>query len=106
MPFEPVRHLVSIGIGCAHFNAGRYERAIKWIRDGTAAGPESFWAERVLVAAAVHAGAKDEARRCAVKLLRKDKDLTVSTARDAWPFTSAFMERLGEGLITAGVPRA
>jgi hypothetical protein len=60
----------------------------------------------VLVAAAVHAGAKDEARRCAVKLLRKDKDLTVSTARDAWPFTSAFMERLGEGLITAGVPRA
>jgi hypothetical protein len=54
----------------------------------------------------VHAGAKDEARRCAVKLLRKDKDLTVSTARDAWPFTSAFMERLGEGLITAGVPRA
>ena len=105
MPFEPVRHLVLIGMGCAHFNAGRYERAIKWIQDGMAAGPESFWAERVLVAAAVHAGAKDEARRCARNLLRKDKDLNASAARDGWPFTPAFMERLGDGLVTAGVPR-
>lgn len=106
MPFEPVRHLVFIGIGCAHFNAGRYDRAIKWVQDGMAAGPESFWAERVLVAAAVHAGARDEARRCALKLLHKDQDLTVSTAREAWPFTAAFMERLSDGLVTAGVPRS
>lgn len=106
MPFEPVRHLVFIGIGCTHFNAGRYEHAIQWIRDGMAAGPESYWAERVLVAAAIHPGAKSEARRCALKLLRKDKNLTVSAARDSWPFTSAFMERLGDGLAAAGVPRA
>jgi AraC-like DNA-binding protein len=106
MPFEPVRHLVFIGIGCAHFNAGRYERAARWIEDGIAAGPESIWAERVLVAAAVHAGARSEARRYARKLLRKDANLTVAVAREAWPFAPAFMERLGDGLATAGVPRA
>ena len=105
-PFEPLRHLLFIGIGCVHFNAGRYERAARWIADGVAAGPESFWAERVLVASAAHSGAKSEARRCARKLLRKDANLTVAVAREAWPFTSSFMSRLSDGLEKAGVPRA
>jgi AraC-like DNA-binding protein len=105
MPFEPLRHLICIGIGCAHFNAGRYERAVRWIQDGTAAGPESFWAERVLVAATVHAGARNEARRYARKLLRKDANLTVAIAREAWPFRPAFMQRVADGLASAGVPQ-
>lgn len=106
MPFEPLRHLMFIGIGCAHFSAGRYANATRWIKDGIAACPESFWAERVLVAAAAHAGVASEARRCARRLLRKDASLTVAVARDAWPFTSTFIERLGDGLERAGVPRA
>lgn len=105
MPFEPLRHLMVIGIGCVHFNAGRYERAARWIADGVAAGPQSFWAERVLVAAAAHAGARAEARRVARALLRKDARLTVAVAREAWPFTPGFMERLGDGLAIAGIPR-
>ncbi len=106
MPFEPLRHLLLIGIGCAHFNAGRYERAARWIEDGVAAGPESFWAERVLVAAAAHAGAGSEARRRALALVRKDTELTVAMAREAWPFPPSFMQRLGDGLDLAGVPRS
>ena len=106
MPFEPLRHLTFIGIGCAHFNAARYERAARWIGDGVAASPESFWAERVLIAAAAHCGAKSEARRYARKLLRKDMSLTVAVARDAWPFRPAFMDRLCDGLAVAGVPPA
>jgi AraC-like DNA-binding protein/Flp pilus assembly protein TadD len=105
MPFEPLRHLIFIGIGCAHFNAGRYERAVHWIRDGTEAVPESFWAERVLVAAAAHAGSRDEARRHARRLLRKDDTLTIAVARKAWPFRASFMERLCDGLAVAGVPK-
>jgi AraC-like DNA-binding protein len=106
MPFEPLRHLLLIGIGCAHFNAGRYERAARWIEDGVAAGPESFWAERVLVAAAAHCGARGEARRRARALLRKDTGLTVAIARKAWPFPESFMQRLGDGLALAGVPQS
>ena len=105
MPFEPLRHLAFIGIGCAHFNAGRYDRAARWIEDGLAAWPESFWAERVLIAAAIHAGARSDARRRARKLLRKDANLTVAVARDAWPFRPAFMQLVADGLATAGVPR-
>jgi len=33
-------------------NADRCERAARWIQDGIAAVPESFWAERILVTAA------------------------------------------------------
>lgn len=105
MPFEPVRHLAFIGIGCAHFEAGRYERAARWVADGVAAGPDSFWAERVLIAALAHAGAREEARRRARALLRKDPRLTVTMARRAWPFTPGFMQRLGDGLLMSGVSR-
>ncbi|HUN49807.1 MAG TPA: helix-turn-helix domain-containing protein [Candidatus Sulfotelmatobacter sp.] len=105
MPFEPLRHLSFIGIGCVHFNAGRYDRAALWIRDGVAGGPESFWAERVQVAAAALSGARTEARRHARRLLRKEPGLTVAAARAAWPFRASFMQRLGDGLALAGVPR-
>jgi adenylate cyclase len=106
MPFEPLRHLGFIGMGCAHFGAERYERAARWVRSGVEASPGSFWGERIAVAAVALAGARQEARRMGRALLRKDPDLTVSAARRAWPFPPAFMARLGDGLEIAGVPRA
>jgi AraC-like DNA-binding protein len=106
MPFEPVKHIAFIGIGCGHFEAGRYDRAARWAREGVKANPGSFWAERIVAAAAAHQGARDEARRTAKALLRKDPNLTVAMARKAWPFTPNFMERLAEGLQIAGVPRS
>jgi AraC-like DNA-binding protein len=105
MPFEPLRHLAFIGIGAAHFSAGRYDRAARWARAGVESCPDSFWGERIAVAAAVHYGAGDEARRSARHLLREDPDLTVAIAQRAWPFPPAFMARLADGLARAGVPR-
>ncbi len=106
MPFEPIRHLAFIGIGCAHFCAGRYERAAGWVQSGTQSVPDSFWADRIRVAAIAHMGAGAEARRLARDLLRKDRHLTVQGAQNAWPFQPAVMQRLGEGLLLAGVPRS
>jgi AraC-like DNA-binding protein len=106
MPFEPLRHTAYIGMGCAYFAAGRYDRAARWAQSGVEAHPGSFWGERIAIAAAVHAGAVAEARRMARRHLSKDPDLTVSVARLAWPFRPAFMARLADGLAIAGVPRA
>jgi AraC-like DNA-binding protein len=106
MPFEPLRHLSFIGMGCAHFAAGRYDRAIRWVVSGVSASPGCFWAQRVAVAAAAMTGTHGEARRMARQLMRKDPDLTATEARQAWPFTPMFMSRLGEGLEIAGVPRS
>jgi AraC-like DNA-binding protein len=104
-PLGPMRHIASIGMGCAHFACGRYERAALWVRGETEAFPGAFWADRIAIAAAVHAGATAEARRMARQLMRKDPNLTVARARHAWPFPPAFMARLAEGLKVAGVPR-
>ena len=41
MPFEPLRHITCIGMGCAHFAAERYDRAAKWIKSGVEAYPRS-----------------------------------------------------------------
>jgi len=104
MPFEPIRHLTVIGMGSAHFAAGRYDRAAAWVRDGVARYPDSFWASRITAASAAHAGARDEARRIVRSIRRRDPDLTVSEARAAWPFPASFMDRLGDGLARAGLP--
>jgi len=106
MPFSPIRHLALIGIGCAHFAAGRYDRAARWAREGVEIHPDSFWGERIVVAAAAAGGNRDEARRSARQLLRKDPNLTATLAQRAWPFPVAMMGRLGESLEAAGVPRA
>lgn len=105
-PVGPMRHIAFIGMGCAHFACERYERAARWVQSGTESFPGAVWADRISIAAAVHAGAKAEARRIARRLMRKDPDLTVERARNAWPFPPAFMARLADGLATAGVPRS
>ena len=106
MPFDPVRHLAFIGMGCAHFAAERYDQAARWIESGVEAYPESYWAQRVAVAAVALTGARAEARRMGRKLMQKEPRLTVSGARQAWPFTPRFMSCLGDGLEMAGLPRA
>lgn len=104
-PLGPMRHIASIGMGCAHFASGRYERAARWVQGETKAFPGAVWADRIAVAAAVHAGATGEARRMARRLIRKDPNLTVARAQRAWPFPPAFMARLADGLKVAGIPR-
>jgi len=106
MPFEPLRHITCIGIGCAHFVAERYDRAALWVRSGVEAYPQSYWAQRVAVAAVALTGARAEARRMGRQLMRKEPNLTASQARRAWPFTPRFMSCLGEGLEIAGLPPA
>lgn len=105
MPFDPLRHITFIGMGCAHFAAERYDRAAQWIRSGLEAYPQSYWAQRVAVAAVALTGARAEARRMGRRLMRKEPNLTVARARRAWPFTPRFNSCLGDGLELAGLPR-
>ncbi|HJZ81550.1 MAG TPA: helix-turn-helix domain-containing protein [Pyrinomonadaceae bacterium] len=106
MPFEPLRHITFIGMGCAHFVAERYDRAARWVQSGVETYPESYWAQRIAVAAVALTGARAEARRMGRHLMRNDPKLTVAEARQAWPFTASFMARLGDGLEIAELPRA
>ena len=77
-----------------------------WAKSGVEAFPGAFWGERIVIAGAIHAGARAEAKRRAKALMRKDPSLTVAVASAAWPFRPAFMEQLADGLAAAGIPRA
>lgn len=105
MAFDALRHTAFIGMGCAHFAAGRYERAAVWAKSGVEMFPAAFWGERIVIAGALRAGARTEARRCARALLRKDPGLTVAVASAAWPFRPRFMDQLADSLAAAGIPR-
>ena len=105
MPFEPLRHVTFIGMGCAHFAAERYERAAQWIKSGVETYPESYWAQRIAVAAVALTGARAEARRMGRQLMRKEPELTAAQARRAWPFRPRFTSCLGDGLEIAGLPQ-
>ncbi len=105
LPVEPVRHLALIGIGFAHFVAGRNDRARAWVQSGVAAAPACFWAERVVAAAATLAGSRADGRRVVRRLHRRDPSLTVAIAEAAWPFPRAAAARLAEGLAEAGLTR-
>lgn len=105
MPFDPLRHITFIGMGCAHFAAERYDRAALWIKNGIEAYPHSYWAQRVAVASVALTGSRAEARRMGRQLMREEPHLTIARARRAWPFTARFMSRLGDGLEIAGLPQ-
>jgi AraC-like DNA-binding protein len=105
-PVGPMRQIAFIGMACAHFACGRYERAARWVQSGTDSFPGAVWADRISIAAAAQAGARTEARRIARRLMRSDPGLTVEKARAAWPLRPAFMARLADGLAMSGVPRS
>jgi adenylate cyclase len=104
-PLGPMRHIAFIGMAAAHFASRRYECAVRWARSGAEAFAGAFWADRITVAAAVHADATTEARRIARRLMHNDPSLTVERARTAWPFPEPFMVELADGLAAVGVPR-
>jgi hypothetical protein len=106
MPFEPLRHLSFIGMGVRSLCRGP-------IRSGEFMGTKRSKGFPGLLLGAKNrdgrsgaAGERGEARRMGRQLMRQDPDLTIAEARQAWPFTPAFMFRLGDGLEIAGLPRA
>ncbi len=54
--FRTAAQFEFIGMGCAHFAAGRYDRAVRWVESGVRTSRGSFWAQRVAVAAAAMTG--------------------------------------------------
>ena len=66
--------------------------------------PLAVWGLRQLVAALVHAGREEEARRALDKLMRSYPGLTIGKVRDALPFGRGTNARLIGSLQKVGVP--
>lgn len=103
-PGDPMVFLNHIGLASTCFHQGRYAEAARWFTRGLAEHPKAVWSNRFRAAALMHAGRKDEARASLGMLMRAFPDLTVSEVRRGLPFNAAYLDRVAEGLESAGMP--
>jgi adenylate cyclase len=93
-----------VGIGSAHFDAGRYDAAALWMRKALLEQPDTLWANRTLSVSYARLGERLKALESLEALRRYCPDLTVDQVVAAIPFRSDYLDRLGEGLNRLGLP--
>ena len=94
-----------IGLGVANFICGDYGRSARALARGLEQQPSRAWPHRFLTAAAMYAGAHDEAQRSLRSLRRYFPDLTVSWCAKSDALHPDARSRVLEGLARAGLPR-
>jgi tetratricopeptide (TPR) repeat protein len=102
-PFDRLHFLCCHGIGGSMFDAGRYEESVAWYSRGVVENPAALWMNRWLVAAYVLAGRKDEGRHTLAELRKADPELTIADVRSGLPWHSDFLDRVADGLESAGL---
>jgi adenylate cyclase len=93
-----------IGIGCAHFDAGRYEQSAFWKRKALQEQPGTAWINRTLSVSYARLGERMAALDSLDALHRYSPDLTIGRIVSAIPFTRDFLDRVSEGLDDLGLP--
>ena len=93
-----------IGIGCAHFDAGRYERAALWKQKALREHPSTAWINRTLSVSYARLGERLAALDSLNALRRYAPDLTIEKIVASIPFAQDFLDRVAEGLDDLGVP--
>jgi TolB-like protein/AraC-like DNA-binding protein/tetratricopeptide (TPR) repeat protein len=92
-----------IGIGCAHFDAGRYEQAALWKRKALQQQPGTAWINRSLSVSYARLGERTAALDSLVALQRYSPDLTIDRIMASIPFRRDFLDRVAEGLNDLGL---
>jgi adenylate cyclase len=93
-----------IGIGCAHFDAGRYEQAALWKQKALREHPSTAWINRTLSVSYARLGERLAALDAIEALRHYSPDLTIDRVVASIPFTRDFLDRVAEGLNDLGVP--
>jgi tetratricopeptide (TPR) repeat protein len=92
-----------IGIGCAHFDAGRYEQAALWKQRALHGHPSTAWINRTLSVSYARLGERLAALDALEALHRYSPDLTIDMIVKSIPFTQDFLDRVAESLDDLGV---
>ena len=101
---DPLAFNSLIGVGCAHFDAGRHAEASHWFEQAIAEHPSGVWMHFLLCPAYVLCGRKPEARRSLAHLQGLYPELTISRVIGGLTFFSqSLRDRVASGLETAGL---
>ena len=102
-PVDPLNFLCSVGIAAGHFWAARYTESVRWFERALAENPAAVWINHQLTPAYALAGRKEHAQRSLIEVTRTFPDLTIAQVRLGLPFRAGFLDRVAEGLETAGM---
>lgn len=104
-PNDPLAFNSMVGIGCAHFEAGRYAEAAAWQERALREHPSSRWIHRTLCPAYVLSGNKIEARRSLHALRQTYPDLTMADLQLGLPpLPQFYCDLLLDALSSVGLP--
>lgn len=106
-PEDPALFNAYAGIATCHFVLGDYAEAVRFVQKALYGRPGMIWANRLLAAAAAHAGDLALARTAAQRLLEHHPEATVRQLIAAiHDIDGHYVDRYAEGLRLAGVPDA
>ncbi|WP_299975977.1 tetratricopeptide repeat protein [Devosia sp. 66-22] len=103
-PLDPFAFNVHLGMGLAHFSAGRPDRAIEMARQALAERPGLTWPYRDLSTYYAASGRMEQARDALDKFVYLRPAMTAATLRDGLRFMEpALLDRYVGGLERAGL---
>jgi adenylate cyclase len=102
-PADPLNFLCAVGIAASEFLATRYDESIRWYKRALAENPAVTWTNRFLTPAYVLAGRMDEARQSLAAFTNEYPDLTIADVRSGLPWSPLYLDRVAEGLESAGM---
>jgi tetratricopeptide (TPR) repeat protein len=91
------------GLGCAYFQARRYEEAVRWKRLALREDPSTAWINRSLSVAYARLGDRLAALDSLEALRHYSPDITIGKIVHALPFTQDFLDRVADGLDDLGL---
>jgi adenylate cyclase len=93
-----------VGIGSAHFHAGRYDQAAFWMRRALVEQPAVAWAHRTLAVSYARLGHSGSALKSLDSFRRYNPDATIGQVIASVPFPDDFLDRVAQGLNDLGLP--
>jgi AraC-like DNA-binding protein/tetratricopeptide (TPR) repeat protein len=102
-PADRLNFLWSVGVAAGHFEAARYEQAVRWFERALAENPGAIWVNYVLAPAYELAGRKEHAQRSFANFARVFPEVTIAQVRSGLPYRDSFLDRIAEGLGSLGM---
>jgi TolB-like protein/Flp pilus assembly protein TadD len=93
-----------VGLGSAHFHAGRYDEGALWMRQALLDQPATAWVNRTLAVSYARIGERAAARDSLAAFRTYFPDATIGAVIASIPFTPDFLDRVAEGLDDLGLP--
>jgi adenylate cyclase len=102
-PHDPQNIVFMIGLGLAHYQAGRYNEAVKYSQSVAQQRSEHFGAHRQLCAGLAQAGRTEEARATLERLKQLQPNVSLAWVNENLPLTPQAMKHYLDGLRKAGL---